>query len=62
MKAQLLTATLMYDTYNFEQLYIKNISFIKYMVSNAYYTQNNREGRELNLFKTQNHLYFIHYS
>ena len=30
MKAQLLTVALIYDTYNFEQLYMKNISFIKY--------------------------------
>ena len=33
MKAQLLTVTLIYDTYNFEQLYIKDISFFKYKVS-----------------------------
>ena len=45
MKAQLLTVTLIYDTYNFEQFFIKkSIIFIKYKVSNAYYTQNNRES------------------
>ena len=38
MKAQLLTITLIYDTYSFEQLNIKNISPIKYKVWNAYFT------------------------
>ena len=55
MKAQLQNVTLIYDTQNFEQLYIKNSNFIK--VSNAYFTQkydgyfsqNKREGRELTL-------------
>ena len=47
MKAQLLTITSIYDTYNFRQLYIKKYQFIMCKVSNTYYTENNREGREL---------------
>ena len=43
----LLTVTLIYNTYNFEQMYLNNISFIKCKMSNVYYTQNNSEGREL---------------
>ena len=47
MKAQLLTVTSIYDTYNFGQLYIKKYQFIMCNVSNTYFTENNREGREL---------------
>ena len=34
MKAQLLTVTLIYDTYNFEQLYIKkyHVQGVKYLL------------------------------